>query len=385
MTRLRVLFVTPWYPTREQPVWGIFVREHARALSLYDDVTVIHLREKQDDWTHPCDLQEERDATLTEGVRTFRAWYSRLPLPKGAFPGQLWATLSAVRRLTADGFRPDVIHAHVYLGAAAALPTAKLYRIPLVASEHSTDFPRRALPRFNKWVARWAFGGAALVLPVSRALQESIEQYGVRARFRVVPNAVDLALFHPGSHVSADRAVKKLLFVGLLDALHKKGVPYLLRALADLTAKRADWHLDIVGDGPARAEYERLADELGVANRVTFHGLLPKSRVAEFMRQADVFVLPSVWENLPCVLIEAMASGLPILSTRVGGIPEIVDDAVGRLVAPKDVVGLRDAIDAMLDSLSQFDCRVIVDRARRYSLEVVGKQLADLYRALINK
>lgn len=381
MTRLRVLFITPWYPTRELPAWGIFVRELARAVHLYDDVVVVHLREREQRGGGLWKLEEELDPTLTDGILTYRLWYSRIPIPKGSFVGRMWATLAALRKLGESGFRPDIIHAHVYASATAALPSAKLCRIPLVVTEHSSDFPLRRLRRWDTLVTRLTYGAAAVVMPVSRALQQSIESYGIRARFHVVPNAVDLEQFRPPrrSH-RGHRVVRRLLFVGLLDAGHKKGVPYLLRALSALSRSRTDWQLDIVGDGPARSEYERLAAHLGIGALVTFHGLQPKSRVAEFMREADLFVLPSPYENMPCVLIEAMASGLPILSTRVGGIPELVDDSVGYLVPPRDVSALSEAADALLDRLDTFDRGAIAARAQQYGRTRVGQLIDALYR-----
>ena len=92
--------------------------------------------------------------------------------------------------------------------------------------------------------------------------------------------------------------------------------------------QRDDLCLDILGDGPRKEEYMKLSAELGLSDRVFFHGYQSKNVVANYMRQAQLFVLPSLWENLPCVLIEAIASGLPILSTQAGGIPEIVDEEI---------------------------------------------------------
>jgi glycosyltransferase involved in cell wall biosynthesis len=135
-----------------------------------------------------------------------------------------------------------------------------------------------------------------------------------------------------------------------------------------------------VGDGAARAEYEQLVEDLELADKVTFHGLKSKGEVAELMRQADLFVLPSLWENLPCVLIEAIATGLPIVSTLVGGIPEMVDEETGRLVPAGEVLKLSTAIAGMLESLHTFDRHVITQKARQYSPEVVGRLLDSIYR-----
>jgi glycosyltransferase involved in cell wall biosynthesis len=118
---------------------------------------------------------------------------------------------------------------------------------------------------------------------------------------------------------------------------------------------------------------------------VTFHGLKTKGEIAEFMREADLFVLPSIWENLPCVIIEAMASGLPMVSTLTGGIPEIVNDEVGILVPPGNVNALSGAIALMLRRISEFDRLAIGQRGQRYRLERVGASLHGLYEECLER
>ncbi|MGB9880934.1 MAG: glycosyltransferase, partial [Anaerolineae bacterium] len=172
-----------------------------------------------------------------------------------------------------------------------------------------------------------------------------------------------------------------LLTVALLHP--KKGIPHLLEALAILRAKRSDFLLDIVGDGPHRAEYEELARRLGLQDLVRFHGLKTKPEVAEFMRRADLFVLPSEWENLPCVIIEAMASGLPVVATSVGGIPEMVNDEVGRLVPPKDAGALAEAVTDVLACSGRYEAHRLAFYAReRFSYKAVGRTLSEVYQTV---
>src|SRR6185312_3530334 len=153
---------------------------------------------------------------------------------------------------------------------------------------------------------------------VSRHLREAIRSYGIDVPFEVVPNVVDTSLFFPPEKKrTGEGATRRLLFVGNLEPSQHKGFPTLLRALTRLRDRTRDWQLDVVGDGPERPSYE-------------------KSVVAEMMRAAPLFVLPSRFDHLPCVVVEALASGLPVVSTTVGGIPELVDDQRGRLVPPDD-------------------------------------------------
>jgi glycosyltransferase involved in cell wall biosynthesis len=379
--RLKVLFITAWYPTKELPFNGIFIREHAKAVRLYDDVVVIHSVGLDRQLTTAWQLVQETDEALTDRIPTYHLSYRPSLVPKTSILIFLAAALGAYRRLAAAGFRPDIIHANIHDVSLVSVLLGKLYRVPVVASEHSTAFMMKRMSRRDAWNARLAFGWANAVLPDAQALRCAIEQYGIRAHFQVVPNVVDTHLFGPPSSPHRLNEVKRLLTVCFLDPLHKKGIPFLLRALAQLRQKRNDWHLDIVGDGPAREEYEHLAVDLGISDFVTFCGAKPKSQVAEYMRQADLFILPSLWENMPSVIIEAMACGLPIVSTTAGDIREIVDDEIGIVVPPGDTAQLLSAIERILLSLNNYDRKSISRRAQRYSPQIVGYQSHTIYKS----
>jgi len=256
----------------------------------------------------------------------------------------------------------------------------------VIVTEHYSGFPRGLIHGLEKLKAKFAFERADLVCPVSEDLRQHIEAYGIRARFHVVPNVVDTLLFYPSkdkAHVRED-SKKRLLLVALLSPV--KGVPYLLEALAQLREKRDDFVLDIVGDGPNRSEYEELTRKLGLQDIVCFHGLKTKQEVAEFMKQCDIFVLPSLFETFGAVLIEALACGKPVIASRIGGPSEIVTGKVGRLVPPGDSVALAETIDYLLDHYGEYDPEVLVQYVReRYSHEMVGKKLDYLYRSILRE
>lgn len=233
--------------------------------------------------------------------------------------------------------------------------------------------------------ARFAFRRASRVLPVSMFLQRAISAYGIESRFELVPNVVDTSLFYPANRSTA-RDQKRLLFVGNLEENHIKGFPTLLDALARLSSGRRDWRLDVVGAGSARGEYEAKALDRGLQESVFFQGTKKKREVAELMRAADVFVLPSRYDNMPCAVVEALASGLPVVSTRVGGIPEMIYDEAGILVPPGDSDALAEALGHVLSNPGSFDRGAIADAARnRYSLEAVGAQLRSIYESVLSE
>jgi glycosyltransferase involved in cell wall biosynthesis len=219
------------------------------------------------------------------------------------------------------------------------------------------------------------------VLPVSRFLQHAIERYSIRARFTVVPNVVDTSLFSPAAHSPARGEPKRLLFVGGLAGI--KGLTYLLAALAQLRGQREDWRLDVVGDGPLRTEHERTTRELGLFDRIVFHGHRSPEEVAGLMREADFLVSPSLVETFSVVAAEALASGIPVLATRSGGPEEFVTEDVGLLVPTGDVNALCSGIVYMLDHAHNYSPERIAAYARaRFSPEIVGATLHELYCSL---
>jgi len=391
---MKILFLTRWYPTSDHTYAGVFVREHAKAVrAAGHDVAVVHIPGVPTDGPGPWRMERETDPALTEGIPTYHV-YQR-PMPVGPIPFvsrglfyliYVWSALRAFRRLRGRGFRPDLVHAHVFTAGVPAVVIGKLFGLPVVVTEHFTGFYDGSLGPGGARRARFAFENAARVLPVCASLQRAISAHGIRADFEVVPNAVDTGIFFTSDRTAQPGEPKRLVFVGNLEPTHQKGFPTLVEALIRLRGRRTDWRLDVVGEGPARADYERLVADSDLSSSVVFHGAKGKPEVAEMMRAADAFVLPSRLENLPCVIIEAMTSGLPVVSTTVGGIPEMVSDDDGVLVPPDDPAALADALGRMLSDLGSFDRGGIAARARaRYSLETVGVQLSAIYDSVLSR
>ena len=378
--RLRVLVVPKWYPWPEQPVLGAFCREHAHALARRHDVVVLPSLATRRPGFGAFRLEDARE----DGLRTLRVRYRRPVARPAAMGFQLAGMLAALRRLRGAGWRPDVVHAHVYQAAPPALALGRLSDAPVVVTEHYTGFQRGLVTGYDRWLARRSFERADLVAPVSAELAARLRELAPRARLEVVPNVVDSETFRPradGAGRSGPGAGggggARLLAVAAL--AEKKGHRFLLEALRELPGAE----LDVVGDGELRGALERRARELGVGGRVRFRGALAKAEVAELMRAADLLVLPSLAENLPVVLIEAQASGLPAVATRVGGVPELVDDAAGTLVEPGDAAALAAAIRATLARAGEIDRARLAARAgERFGYDAICARWSELYAEL---
>lgn len=378
MKRRKILFITAWYPSAEHAVSGTFVKEHAQAVSLYNDVAVIHgiprLRP-----ANPLHLSD----SIEKGIRTLQFRYMSPPIIYGIFPTYFLGVYAAFNTLCKDGFIPDIIHAHVFTAGLPAERLSRRYKIPFVITEHWSIFHRPSIRIILKIQARYIFNQARVIMPVSTALKEAIQTLGTTSRFEIIPNAIDDRIFYPPARREPS-GKKRVLLVALLNPI--KGVPYLLQAFSALKQEREDFFLDIVGDGPQKNAYETLTQQLGLQDVVCFHGFKTKLEVGDYMRRADFFVLPSEWENLPCVVLEAMTTGLPVVATTVGGLPEIIHEEQGVLCPPKNVPALRDAIRHMLDHSPEYSSAAIATYARNnFGYEIVGSRLNDIYTAVLEE
>lgn len=262
---------------------------------------------------------------------------------------------AAIPRLVSyiRGFRPHVVHTHATHALLYGAPAARLSGVPvLVHTEHGRVLPDRPhVMRAERWLSRFLVRYAV----VSEELAEAVHRHEriPRERIEVIPNGVaDL----PPADLARITALRAALVggrpgpvVGVAARLvWEKGLDVLLRAwAARRTPPALRSTLVVAGEGPERGRLERLVQDLGMADSVVLPGTI--ADVSSFYRMIDLFVLSSVSEGLPMALLEAMAAGLPIVATRVGGVPAALDHgAAGVLVNPSDHDELARAIDALL-------------------------------------
>ena len=275
--------------------------------------------------------------------------------------------------------RPVLIHAHFGVEAVYAMELADRLDVPLVTTFHGFDATLRARellasrkPSWIQYLAKRAelARRGALFIGVSRFIVERLERLGFPAeRTRLHYIGVDSAAFGQSTRPTAEPVV---LHVARL--VEKKGTRYLLEAFAGIAAQHPRARLVVIGAGPLRARLARYAAELGLAARVTWLGAVAHADVRAWLQRAAVLCLPSCTaangdaEGLGQALLEAAASGVPVVATRHGGIPEAVEDGrTGYLVPERDAAALAAALDALLASEP---LRVrFGDAARRFARE----------------
>jgi glycogen synthase len=223
---------------------------------------------------------------------------------------------------------------------------------------------------------------ADAVIVLTRRLADRLVAGGLApGRVHVIPSGVDLRRFARALPDPApDLSRPRVLFVGRLAA--QKGVSTLLEAVPLLRSRAA---VVLIGDGPRRPALERQAGRLG-PDRVRFQGFVPHADVPAWLAAADVLVLPSIYEELGSVLLEAMAVGLPVVASAVGGIPDALGTA-GRLVPPRDPAALAAAVDELLDdsALAAQLGAAARRRATAFSWDTLAGRVLDVYRKVVER
>ncbi|MGH8260952.1 MAG: glycosyltransferase [Steroidobacteraceae bacterium] len=292
--------------------------------------------------------------------------------------------------------RPSLIHAHFGVEGVYALPLAKRLRIPLVTTFHGFDATLAtrgflcspAWAHYPLWRHRLAREGD-LFLCASSFIRDRVLAMGFpEARTRLHYIGVDCAAIRPRQPSEGEPVI---LHVARL--VEVKGTRYLLRAFAAVARRFSGVQLVIIGEGPARRSLQALASSLGVRERVQFRGALDHVAVLSSMRKAAMLVLPGVRtstgrvEGLGMVLLEAAATGIPVIGSRVGGIPEcIIDGTTGFLVAERDEAELAARIGELLEDPSQRHRMGAAGRAlveQRFDVHRQTEALEGLYDALV--
>ena len=237
-----------------------------------------------------------------------------------------------------------VQHLHNHIAKASctvAMLASELSGIPFSFTIHGPDiFFEPQHWRIDEKTRR-----ARFVACISAFCRAQLMCFAGRAdwdKLKIIHCGIEPTRYAPSRHEG-----QTLLFTGRLAGV--KGVPVLLRALSALAPRHPELRLRLIGDGPERAVLEAMAAELGIAARTEFLGYRSQAEVAEALTEADVFVLPSFAEGVPVVLMEAMAAQVPVVTTRIAGVPELVDHGVsGLLVPPGEAEALTEALEALL-------------------------------------
>ncbi len=378
--QLNVLTLTPFYPREDDDSQGCFVAEPLNVLGQFGiSNTVVAVQPM-----YRAGLRAPKSDVAAEWIRYF-SLPGRMGLSTaGAF---VFARIVGRIRELVREHRVDLIHAHAALpaGHAAMLLSSEL-RLPYVVSVHGLDvFSAEHIGgRVGEWcrrISRRVYQSSRRVICVSELVREQVlAGIGTASRTSVVYNGVDTDFFSPGSAAASDRPI--VLCVGNL--LPIKGHEVLLRAIASIVPEFPSLILEIIGHGPEQQRLEALTHELGISQQVQFRGRQSRRVVADAMRRCTVFALPSTYEGLGCVYLEAMSVGKSVVACRGQGIAEIIrQGSNGLLVGPGNKEELALALGLLLRdegrrrTMGSAARDTIVDRL---TLTQQAESLARIYR-----
>ena len=370
--RKHIVFLARWYPHRYDPMFGLFVQRHAEAAALYNDISVVYV--------HPDNQDDIVDETINN-VRTIRVYFKQSKSKIINLLRFFKANNQALKRLR----KPDIIHVHILTRLGIIARWQKLlHGTPYIITEHWS----RYLPGndfsgfFRKWATKIVVRHASVVTTVTENLAIAMQNHGLKnPNYMVLPNVVDTNLFQIKPH---ENAIPKIIHISCFED-KSKNISGLLEALKVLKDNNIAYQAVLIGDGMDFEAMKQRAASLQLKDRVTFTGMLQGQELVDALASGDFLVLSSNYENMPVVILEAFACGLPVVSTNVGGISEIVNESNGLLVPPHDAEKLADAMQKMLESYQNYDANTLRDSIiKKCSNEAVGKLLNSLYASTLS-
>lgn len=379
---MHVLIIPSWYPKSAGDFGGSFFRE--QAIGLADHGLNVHV-------AMPA-LRSLRclfDPSAKRGLTKVSDNNVSTLLSHGVswFPGNVRATSRLwhlhERRLFGEYEREfgraDVIHAHSLLALPTAYRLAQRWNVPLVLTEHSSAcLSTKSLARWDERWYRKALEYGAYAIGVSGALCEAMEAHIPGFKWHIVPNIVHQRFFD--EPILSDQSLNSFHVVSTGTLKRIKRYDILIRAFALAFANDIKCQLTIIGDGIERKPLEDLARRLGICSQVTFLGALPRDQISRHVVGKSVFALSSDTETFGVVLAEALALGVPIVSTRCGGPNDIVNKANGILVPTNDVESMAEALKTIRNRSEDYPPQKLrADCQARFSPQGVSARVFKAY------
>lgn len=319
-------------------------------------------------------------AGLTEHIVYFKKGTS--------LPGRIKAHLrwqflfrQAIRKYMVGNGKPDIVHVHIpYKAGMLGLWLKKKYKLPYIVSEHwgiynnveVLNYAGRS-SRFKRFTEK-VFQQASCCISVSRYLADGVNEQVLKRDFTIIQNTVDTSLFQ-----FREKPATEFSFIHVSNMVPLKNAEGILRAFKLLVDKGLTAKLLMVGNPTDAMSIYATTIGLSTAS-VQFVGEVPYSQVATLMQAANCLVVNSNIENSPCVIGEALCCGLPVIATRVGGIPELTDPGNSILITPGNDMELTNAMQQMMENYAVYDQKKIAENAQgKFSYPVIGKKFDAVY------
>ena len=376
--RLKILVLSNAFPKPSAPNTGFYVWNQISRLSSYFDIQVIAT---QPQVNGACVENADAQRVEFKGIQLYETTYKTVPKIGVFMSGQnCYQSLKKLVGKIYSNFPFQMILCYwSYPDGYAAVRFAKEYGVPVIIRPRGSDVNLC----MDNMILRQFLGStlkkADRVIPVSGMLRDRVKTLGVISeKLNVIPNGIDSREFYPMDKIKCRNDLKiwqnkkVILFVGNL--LEVKGIEYLLGAIKNLDEnKRNDIVFYILGSGKLQPQVENLRDTLKHV-QLQLVGDVPHDKLVVWMNAADILCLSSIHEGWPNVLMESLACGTPVVSTRVGGVPEIINnESLGILVPSSDSKALSEAIEKALST--QWDKNILINRVSFESWDIVADKL----------
>jgi glycosyltransferase involved in cell wall biosynthesis len=384
---MHILLIPSWYPMQTKPLSGTFFQEQAYALkSIGIKVGVVAVNQQSIKQIgrklfNKGLISKVNDREIATYVQEIRSWLPMLPYGNAYLCKR--AIHKAIDLYIKENGIPDLIHAHsIFYGGYAAV-TYKM-KIKTILTEHNSGFVRGLFNKsWQKKIVSKVLNNVDIKISVSNFFSNAL--FGLfpkHGNWLTVPNIVDDRFFAKPQTKNNSSEIT-YLNVGFLTPV--KGQKSLLTAFARISEIKPNVKLLIGGDGPLKEELISYSKELKIIEKVIFLGNLSREEVRNYMISSDFFVLNSNFETFGVVLIEALAVGLPVLSTKCGGPEDIINDTNGILIENHDQEALVDGLLNLYKNATKFNRELISeDCHNRFSSQAIANRLKDIYNEVLS-
>jgi glycosyltransferase involved in cell wall biosynthesis len=379
-----ILLISRGIPSKKDPLWGCFEFDQARALrSIGHKVVVLSVDERVRFYRRKIGLMHK----VVDGIDCYN--YCLLPKKISELFGFNFSSKVSfahydflLKKIIKEHGTPDIIYSHYLTTSYVATLLKKKWNIPLVAIEHWSEINKDKLNSWVKKVGQLTYNNVDRLISVSLSLQDRIVQhFGVNSL--VIHNMVGADFFNQKNKFNFDG---KIRFVTTGRLVYGKGFDLLPRAFAKLNLPKEKWEMNIIGGGEEYDNLQKQINELKLQDNIHLLGQKTKAEVVDILKISNAFILPSRAENFSVAVLEALACGLPVISSICGGIRECIFDFNGLLFPVDDVDALADAIKYMFDNYQSYDRQKIAEDCKnRFSPEVIAHQLTDVFELVLKE
>lgn len=381
---MKVLWLASWYPNKYEPVNGDFIQRHAIAVAQILPIHLIHVVQLGKDVVVKEERQDFVNKNLTEQINYIQYRKTGLSLFDKIQYNRFYLKryLEILEQYFLEHGKPDLIHVHVPMKAGwVALAIKKKYNIPYIVSEHGSYYDEAAPDTFSKRSfffkrnTKKVCQNATAVTNVSTLIGSKMKALFHLNEVVTIHNVVDTNLFY---YLPLENQ-NEFVWIHVSTLGEQKNIEGLFTAFSAF-AKQSNQNQKLMMVGPSNNYHLELAKKNKIENLVEFVGEVPHQKVAFYMQQANAFVLFSKHENFPCVIIEALCCGLPIISSNVGGLAEALNSQNGILVTNEKLEQLENAFSTMITEYHAYDRKAISNDAKsKYSYNTIANQFYKLY------